>query len=81
MLHMLHWLYTYVASVCFKYFSYFKHMLQVFYLDVAYVEVVIHISCKCMFVNVSFVSNISCKCCMTRCAKWAQIEVVPSERS
>jgi hypothetical protein len=56
-------------------------MLQVFYLDVAYVEVVIHISCKCMFVNVSFVSNISCKCCMTRCAKWAQIEVVPSERS
>ena len=28
---------TYVASVCFKCFSCFKRMLQVFYLDVAYV--------------------------------------------
>ena len=30
MLHMLHWIYTYVASVCFKYFIYFRRMLQVF---------------------------------------------------
>jgi hypothetical protein len=36
---MLHWLYTYVVSVCFKYLSCFKHMLQVFYLDVAYIAV------------------------------------------
>jgi hypothetical protein len=36
-LHMLQWLYTYVASVCIKCFSCFKCMLQVFYLDVAYV--------------------------------------------
>jgi hypothetical protein len=27
---MLHWLYTYVASICFKCFSCFKRMLQVF---------------------------------------------------
>jgi hypothetical protein len=29
--------YTCVASVCFKCFNYFKRILQVFYLDVAYV--------------------------------------------
>jgi hypothetical protein len=57
---MLHWLYTYVASVC---FSCFKRMLQVFYLDVAYLAVVIHICCKRMFVNVSFVLNICCNKC------------------
>ena len=45
---MLHWLYTYITSVCFKYFSYFKRMLQVFYMDIAYVAVAIHVSCKCM---------------------------------
>jgi hypothetical protein len=41
--HMLQWLYTYVASVYFKCFTCFIRMLQVFYLDVAYVAVVIHI--------------------------------------
>jgi hypothetical protein len=30
MSHMLHWLYMYAASVCFKYFIYFRRMLQVF---------------------------------------------------
>jgi hypothetical protein len=34
MLHMLYWLYTYFASVCFKYFICFRRMLQVFYLYV-----------------------------------------------
>ena len=48
-LHILKWLYTYVASVCFKYFSCFKRMLQVFYLNVAYVAVAIPICCKRMF--------------------------------
>jgi hypothetical protein len=48
-LHMLQWLYTYVASVCFKCFSYFKRMLQLFYLDIGYVAVAIHVCCKCMF--------------------------------
>jgi hypothetical protein len=43
---MLHWLYTYVASVCFKCFNCFKRMLQMFCLDVAYVAVPIHICCK-----------------------------------
>jgi hypothetical protein len=37
MMHMLQWLYTYVASVCSKYFTCFRRMLQVFYLDVTYV--------------------------------------------
>jgi hypothetical protein len=51
--HMLQWLYMYVASICFKYFRYFKSMLQVFYLDIAYVVVAIHICCKHMFPNIS----------------------------
>ena len=42
MLHMLHWLYTYVNSVCFKCFSCSIRMLQAFYLDVVYVVVAIH---------------------------------------
>jgi hypothetical protein len=53
MLHVLQWLYTYVAKVCYqcficvfgrilqvclsRYCIYFTHMLQLFYLDVAYV--------------------------------------------
>jgi hypothetical protein len=49
MLHILQWLYTYVASVSSKYFTYFRRMLQAFYLDVVYVVVVIHICCKHMF--------------------------------
>jgi hypothetical protein len=75
---MLHWLYTYVASVCFKYFSSFKRMLQVFYLDVAYVALAIHVCCKRVFVNVPSVSEIRCKCYTTRREKWVQNEVVPS---
>jgi hypothetical protein len=39
----------YVTSVCFKCFSYFKRMMQVFYLDVAYVTLVVHVCCKYMF--------------------------------
>jgi hypothetical protein len=35
----------------------FKRMLQVFYLDVAYLAVVIHICWKRMFVNVLFVTK------------------------
>jgi hypothetical protein len=48
-LHMFQWLYTYVASVCFKCFSCFKRMLQVFYLDIAYGALAIYLCCKCMF--------------------------------
>jgi hypothetical protein len=48
-LHMLQWLYTYVVSVCFKWFNCFRSMLQVFYLDVPSVIVAIHICCKHMF--------------------------------
>jgi hypothetical protein len=46
---MLQWLYTYALSVCFKYFCYFRRMLQVFYLDVTYVAVIIHIFLKRIF--------------------------------
>jgi hypothetical protein len=35
---MLQWLYTYVSSVCSKYFICFRRTLQVFYLDVAKVD-------------------------------------------
>jgi hypothetical protein len=38
-----------IARVCFKCFICFKHMLQVFYQDIAYVAVAIHICCKCVF--------------------------------
>jgi hypothetical protein len=48
MLHMFKLLYTYVASVYLKYFICFRPKLQVFYLDVAYVAVVIHICSKRM---------------------------------
>jgi hypothetical protein len=59
MLHMLHWLYTYVASVCLKCFIYFKRMLQVFYLDVAYVSTHTHML-QAYVVNVSSVSDVCC---------------------
>jgi hypothetical protein len=41
--------YTRMSSVCFKCFDCFKCMLQVFYLDVAYVAVAIDVCCKCIF--------------------------------
>ena len=53
MLYMLQWLYTYVLSVCFKYFSCFKLMLPIFYLDVAcvYLDVVCLLSRFCICCN------------------------------
>jgi hypothetical protein len=42
---------TYVARVCSKYFFYVAasvFMLQVFYVEVIYVAVAIHVYCKCM---------------------------------
>jgi hypothetical protein len=51
---MLLWLYTHVLNVCFKCFTCFRLMLQVFYLDVvkvdlgvAYVTMTIHEYFKC----------------------------------
>jgi hypothetical protein len=63
MLHILQWLYMYVVSVCSKCFTYFKYMLQVFYLDVAYVVVVIHICCKRVFQLFHLVSICCSRCC------------------
>jgi hypothetical protein len=39
----------YVASVYSKCLIYFRRMLQVFYLDVPYISVAIHICCKRLF--------------------------------
>jgi hypothetical protein len=62
MLHMLQWLYTYVANVC------FKRMLQVFYLDVAYVALAIHVGRKCMFQMFSlfqkYFASVLFRCCL-----------------
>jgi hypothetical protein len=75
MLYMLQWPYTYVASICFKCFICFRRMLQVFYLDVPYVLMVIHImvsiysKCficldvcyKCIYLDVAVTIYICCK--------------------
>jgi hypothetical protein len=61
--HMLQWLYMYIVSVCFKCFSYFRRMLQMFYLDVAYVEVAIHICCNHMFQVFQLFSDV----CYSKC--------------
>jgi hypothetical protein len=46
---MLHWLYMYVANICFKCFICFRRMLYVFYMYVSYVAMAVHVCCKCMF--------------------------------
>jgi hypothetical protein len=57
-LHMLQWLYMYVASVC---FTCFRPMLQMFYLDVAYIAYFRHMS-QASIQNVSSISDVCCKC-------------------
>jgi hypothetical protein len=54
---MLQWLYTYVA-ICFKCCSNFKRMLQVFYLDVAYVANDYIRMLQVYVSNVSAISNV-----------------------
>jgi hypothetical protein len=49
-----------VASVCFKCFTCFKYMLQVFYLNVTYVAVATHICCKAYVLNVLSVLDVCC---------------------
>jgi hypothetical protein len=56
-LHMLHWLYTYVASVYFKYFTCFKRMLHMLQCSYTYVA---SICCKC-----SIYSDVCCSKCFT----------------
>jgi hypothetical protein len=59
-----------VASVHFKYFRCFKGMLQVFHMDVAkvdwvvaYVEMVVYVCCKLLFLMFHlFFSDACCKC-------------------
>ena len=62
---MLQWLYMYIASICFKCFTYFRPMLQVFHLDVAYVVMLqmfqTHVA-SASIQNVSSVSAVHCKC-------------------
>ena len=65
---MLQWLYTYVASVCSKCFSYFseaccKCVFQIFHLFQIYT----HICCKRMFTMFHLVLDVCCsKCCSLR---------------
>jgi hypothetical protein len=47
--HILQWLYTYVASIYSECFIYFRRMLQVYDLNITYVAVAIHICCKRRF--------------------------------
>ena len=51
-----------------KCFSCFKRMLQVFYLDVTYVAMAIHICCKCMFrmfqLFQTYVVGVLSRCCI-----------------
>jgi hypothetical protein len=58
-LRMLQWLYMYVSNVS----AVFKRMLQMFYLNVAYVAVVIHICCKRMFQMFYLFIAASASCC------------------
>jgi hypothetical protein len=43
---------AHVASICFKCFRCSSCMLQVFYVDGAYVVMAIHVCCKCIVPNV-----------------------------
>ena len=81
---MLQWLYMFIASFCSQWFTCFSirmlqvclfrccicftHMLQVFYLNVAYVfQVFFMCFCKClkcMFEVFHLPSDICCKCCI-----------------
>jgi hypothetical protein len=70
----------YVASVCFKYFSYFRRMLQVFYLDITYVAVAIHICCKRMFQMFHFVLEVFCSKCFNNKAASASAQQHASSR-
>jgi hypothetical protein len=67
-------LHTYVASVCSKYFIYFRRILQVFHLgvakidlDVAFVAMATHVCCICTFqifhLFQMYVTSVSSRCC------------------
>jgi hypothetical protein len=57
-----------LASVCFKCFSCFKRILQLFYLDIAYVAVAIYVCCRCMFQMFhlfrTYIASVSSGCCI-----------------
>jgi hypothetical protein len=60
MLHILHWLYTYVASAYFKCFIYLKRMLQAFYWNVCICCSVHTHMLQAYIVNVSSISDVCC---------------------
>jgi hypothetical protein len=56
--------YTHILqSVCSKCFIRFRCMLQVFYLDIAYVVAALHICCMCMFQIFQMYVAASVSCC------------------
>jgi hypothetical protein len=90
MLHMLQWLYMYVAKVCSKCFiCFFRHKLQVCFLDVAYVshiclQVILHMlamAFKC-FRCFASVLDIYCKCfiCFRRTLQVFHLDVAKVDR-
>jgi hypothetical protein len=69
----------------FKCFSCFKHMLQVFYLDVAYVAMTIYVCCKRMFqmfqLFQTYVANVLSGCCICCNGYTCTLEVYASNVS
>jgi hypothetical protein len=67
-LHMLQWLYTYVVKCMFQIFHLVQMYVASFYLDVAYVLVVIHICCKCLLKMFHlchmYVASVLYRCCI-----------------
>jgi hypothetical protein len=65
-LHMLQWLYTYVANVCFKYFSCLKRMLQVFFFWMLHMLhcLCVYVASVCFICFKKYVANILSGCCI-----------------
>jgi len=78
---MFQWLYTYVATIYSKCFICFRRMLQVFYLDVAYVAVAIHML-QAYVANIAPISDVYCRSAssgnISRCGKRAHAKAVPT---
>jgi len=79
--HVAMAIYIYVARVYLKCFICFRRMLQVFYLDVAYVAVAIHML-QAYVANIAPISDVYCRSAssdnISRCGKRAHAEVIPT---
>jgi hypothetical protein len=55
-------IFRHVASLCFKCFSCFRRIFQVFHLDVAYITMVVHACFKRVFQMFQMFLDLCCKC-------------------